>query len=292
MTDTSHVLRLDVAYDGTQLHGWQQMPGVRTVQGCLQDAAATLMRRPVEVHAAGRTDAGVHALGQVCSVDVETAPSPDELRRWLRGFNALLPADVVVNRLSLAPRPGWHARQDAIGKRYVYRIHNAPVRALFTAAQTWHVTRPLNVAAMQDAAYALLGEQDFESFRAAGCQARHAIRYLWRARVWREADEVLVELRGNAFVRNQVRIAVGTLVDVGLGSRPVTDVARILAARDRTLAGRTAPPQGLRLDRVYYTEDALDADIPAEARFPGWPDEKSASPRADAAASSFPDADG
>jgi len=266
-------LRLTVQYDGTRFHGWQKMPGVSTIQGELEVALGTVMRAPVEAEAAGRTDAGVHAEGQVVSV---TAPSPLDalmIRKVLRGANALLPPDIVVRDV-VAAAPDFHARVCAIGKRYVYRIHNIRTPPLFTRRWRWHVGDVLDVEAMQRAAYALLGEHEFDSFRSSGCQARHARRYLWRASVERAGDDVTIELRGNAFVRSQVRVTVGTLVEIGLGKRAERNIAELLTAKDRTLAGKTAPPDGLSLARVYYPEDVLEAELPRDARFPGWPEPK------------------
>ncbi|MBI5496839.1 MAG: tRNA pseudouridine(38-40) synthase TruA [Deltaproteobacteria bacterium] len=263
-------LRLNVAYDGSHFHGWQRMPGVATIQEHLERALGTVLRVPVVVNAAGRTDAGVHACGQVCSVALAGPLDALALRRALRGTNALLPDGIAVTALSHRPE-GWHARFSAIGKRYVYRVFDAPFPPVFTPTTRWHVPRRLDVESMQRAALCLVGDHDFEAFRAAGCQARHARRYLWRACVTRHDDDVVVELRGNAFVRSQVRVTVGTLVEVGLGKRPEADVRAILEGRDRTRAGRTAPPSGLFLDRVYYAEDAAEADIPPGATWPGWP---------------------
>lgn len=264
------VLRLDVQYDGAAFHGWQAMPATRTVQGALQEAARTLLRAPVVVHAAGRTDAGVHASGQVCTVDLSAVPGPQELRRWHAGFNALLRPHVVVTRLTLEP-PGFHARFSAIGKRYVYRVHNAPHPPLFDRFHLWHVPAVLDALAMQQACWCLLGEHDFDAFRAAGCQAAHAHRYLWRARVQQHGNTLSIEFRGNAFVRNQVRIMAGTLVDIGRGAMAPEQMRMALESRNRGAAGRTAPPHGLTLAQVYYPADAAEADIPADARWPGWP---------------------
>ncbi|MEW5852605.1 MAG: tRNA pseudouridine(38-40) synthase TruA [Myxococcota bacterium] len=263
-------VRLTVQYDGTDFHGWQRMPGVATIQEELEKALRVLLRHDVVVTAAGRTDAGVHAEGQVVSFPAPVPVTDELLFKLRRGMNALMAEGIVVTALREAPAD-WDARREAVGKRYVYRIHNLPTPPVFTRRYRWHVQQPLDVEAMERAAQCLLGEQDFEAFRASGCQAEHAYRYLWRVTVKRLGDDVEVEFRGNAFVRSQVRIMVGTLVEVGLGKRSVESVAEILRGRDRTKAGRTAPATGLFLAKVYYPEDAEEAGIPKEAKFPGWP---------------------
>ncbi len=263
-------LRLDVQYDGTDFHGWQRMPGVSTIQGHLETALATVLRHPVTLDAAGRTDAGVHARGQVCTFSVPEPLDALALRRLLRGVNALVPQGIGVRAVTPVAE-GFHARFTALGKRYVYRIHNAVWPDTFGARTHWHLPELLDVDAMQQGAWCLLGEHDFNAFRAAGCQAQHATRYIWRVDVARHGDVVEVVLWGNAFVRSQVRITVGTLVEVGQGRRPHSDMRRILETKDRTQAGRTAPPQGLSLDRVFYPQDAAQAAIPPGARWPGWP---------------------
>jgi tRNA pseudouridine38-40 synthase len=263
-------VRLLVQYDGTRFHGWARMEGVPTIQGAMNSAFSTLLRAPVEVTAAGRTDRGVHACGQVVSFLPPRPLDDDAWHRIRRGANALLKPHIVVRDARQAA-PGFDARRSAIGKRYVYSIHNAVTPPLFNRHQRWHVHHPLDVEAMRRAAWCLVGEHDFESFRASGCQAAHARRYIWHTDVRRDGDDVVVELRGNAFVRSQVRVVVGTLMEVGLGRRRAEEVRVVMEALDRTRAGRTAPPDGLCLCRVYYREDAADADIPPGASWPGWP---------------------
>lgn len=273
-------VKMLVQYDGTAFHGWQRMAGVPTVQQSMQDALKVLLREDVELSAAGRTDAGVHAAGQVVSFTCSRELDERGCHRLMRGASALLAPNIVVRDVRVMA-PGFHARQCAIGKQYVYSVHNAQFPPLFTRPFRWHICTPLNVEEMQRAAEILLGEQDFEAFRASGCQARHACRYLWKAAVFRHGDDVHIELRGNAFVRSQVRITAGTLVEVGMGARTVENVQAILASRDRRLAGRTAPPEGLCLARVYYPEDVAEAGIPPGARWPGWPDAKRSANRDD-----------
>jgi tRNA pseudouridine38-40 synthase len=242
--------KLLLEYDGTDFHGWQVQANSRSVQGELERAVTKLLGVPTNVRAAGRTDAGVHATGQVASF---TSPRAIEPRRVLRALNALTPTDLAVRAVeTVAPDfdPRRHARQ----RRYVYRIWIAPWRSPFWRRYSWHITRPLDHAAMATAARAIVGEHDFSTFRAASCDASGPVRRMVRSEI--TVDDVLLTytIAGNAFLRHMVRSIVGTLVDVGHGRRPATDVARLLALRDRNQAGDTAPPMGLTLDEVSYEE--------------------------------------
>jgi len=244
-------VKLLLEYDGTRYVGWQAQPNGPSIQAEVERAVGRLHAQPVRVTAAGRTDAGVHALGQVVSFPVDR---PLPLRAYVKGMNALLPEDVAVREAALRP-DGFDARRDARGKRYRYRIENLPTRAPLGRLRAWQVFRPLDVAAMRAAAVPLLGRHDFTSFRASDCAADHAVRELRRLDVEGapgEAVEVVAE--ATAFLKHMVRNLVGTLVEVGLGAREAGSLAGLLAARDRTLAGRTAPPQGLVLEEVFYEE--------------------------------------
>jgi tRNA pseudouridine38-40 synthase len=266
----TRTVRLDVQYEGTAYHGWQKMPGVPTIQGELERALGVVMRTaPDAMTAAGRTDAGVHAAGQVVSFSIPDHGTVETEQRLLRGCNALLPSDIAVVSARAAV-DSFDARRCALGRRYVYTIHNAEPRPVFSRATRWHVAHALDVDAMQQAAQALVGEHDFDAFRAAGCQSAHARRYLWRFLVTRHGPEIGFEVRGNAFVRSQVRVMVGTLVEVGRGRRSWRSVEEVLQGRDRTRAGLTAPAQGLCLAKVYYPEDLAEADIPPQANWPGF----------------------
>ncbi len=233
----------------------------------LEDALSTLATERVVVRAAGRTDTGVHARGQLVSSTFTTRVPRNKMvlaaATRLPEDLSILQADVVAD--------GFDARRDSIAKRYVYRIHNDPAPDPLLGSLRWHLRTPLNVARMQAAAPALVGELDFEAFRAADCQAAHARRYLWRVDVTEQRPLIEIEVRGNAFCRNMVRIIAGTLVDIGRGRLPEDALPAILASRDRTRAGVTAPPEGLTMEEVYLPEDAARAGIPADARFPGWP---------------------
>jgi tRNA pseudouridine38-40 synthase len=259
--------RFVVAYHGARFSGWQRQDNARTVQQVLEEALATLATEPVRVRSAGRTDAGVHARGQLVSSTFSTRVPAEKM---VLAAASRLPDDVAVIRADIVA-DGFDARRDSIAKRYVYRVHNAAAHDPLDGGMCWHVRGRLDVGAMRAAAAALVGEHDFEAFRATDCQAAHARRYVWRVDVVDDGPRLSIEVRGNAFCKNQVRIMAGTLVDVGRGRLRVDDVSRILASRDRTQAGITAPAHGLTMEEVYLAEDAARAGIPADARFPGWP---------------------
>jgi len=245
------VVKLILEYDGTRYVGWQVQPNGPSIQAEVERALAALHKGPRRVTAAGRTDAGVHALGQVCSFP-EERPLP--LPAYVKGMNALLPEDVAVRAASLEPE-GFDARRDASGKRYRYRIQNLETRAPLARLVAWQVFRPLDVGAMRSAAATLLGRHDFGAFRAADCDAAHGVRELRRLDVLEgRPGSIEVVAEATAFLKHMVRNVVGTLVEVGLGARSAGSMPDLLDSRDRRLAGRTAPPQGLLLDEVFYEE--------------------------------------
>lgn len=267
MTRTTVTWRLRLAYHGGGFAGWQAQAGERTVQAELERALSLLAGEPVSARAAGRTDAGVHARGQVVSC---RSPSRIPARKLPLALNANLPEDISV--LSAEEMPaGFDAKRYAVGKRYLYRVLARVPRDPFDGGTSWHARGLLDIDAMREAASVFVGEHDFESFRSVHCDAAHARRYLWLVQVREEGERVCIEVRGNAFCRNQVRILAGTLVDVGRGRYTPDDVKRMLEARDRTKAGVTAPAQGLFLEEVYYPDDLSRAGIPEGAVFPRYP---------------------
>jgi len=242
--------RLTLEYDGRDFEGWQvQSDGRRTVQGALEAAVARVVGQPVRVVGASRTDAGVHAEGQVASFDAKTLLAPEVLARALNG---VLPWDVAVVDLSEAP-DHFHARRSARGKLYRYVIWNHPRRSPLRSDRSWHVARALDVGAMAQAAEVLRGTHDFTSFQAVGTPTRTTVRTLRRVDLAGEAPgELVLWVEGTAFLRHMVRILAGTLVDVGSGRLPPEALVSILAARNRQRAGRTAVARALTLMRVDY----------------------------------------
>ena len=246
-------IKLTLAYDGTAYVGWQRQATGVSVQGLLESALAPFEGGPVPVVGAGRTDAGVHALGQVASFALRHAIGPDAL---VRALNARLPADVRALGGEEAP-PGFHARRDAVHKTYRYRLLNAPVADPLEARFAWHVPEPLDVAALIDALRRVEGTHDFAAFQASGSSARTSVRRVLRATASLApaaggGEVVTMELTADGFLRHMVRNIVGTVVEVGRGGRAPVSVEAVLAGRDRSAAGATAPPQGLCLVTVTY----------------------------------------
>ncbi len=239
---------LTLEYDGTDFVGWQRQPNGRSVQEVLETALADLLGGPVTAAAAGRTDAGVHALGQVVALD---APRALPAKAYVRGLSALLPADVAVVAAEEVP-DGFDPRRWATGKRYRYLVSRRASRAPLLRRTHWEVFSPVDVGSMRAAAPALLGTHDFSSFRAADCEAPHPRRTLRELSLHEDGEVLRIEVEGTAFLKHMVRNLVGSLVEVGRGKRPPGWLAEILAARDRTLAGPTAPAHGLTLVRVTY----------------------------------------
>ncbi len=241
-------LRLLVEYDGTEFAGWQRQAGQRTVQGCLEEAFFALTAAPVAVRGAGRTDSGVHADGQVASARVVSGIPAGG---FLRGLNTRLPADVAVLDVRDAP-PDFDARLAARGKVYRYLVWNHLVRSPRHHRDSWHHKIPLDVSAMREAAAVFVGEHDFRAFRSSHCDRRSTVRTIRACDVWRQGALITCEIEGTAFLRNMVRIMVGTLTACGRGKIDADGVRRLLAAGDRAQAGVTAPAHGLTLVRVVY----------------------------------------
>jgi tRNA pseudouridine38-40 synthase len=248
-------LKLLLAYSGTRYHGWQVQPHAVTVQGTLEACLARITDAPVRLHAAGRTDAGVHALRQVAHFDTTSAIA---LPALVRGLNSLLPEDIVV-RQATEVSSDFHARYSARQKTYAYVVHNHPLRSVFRAPYVWHIPQPLDVAAMRAAAQALLGRHDFSAFRAAACTAHSPVRCLSRLAIQRRAARILVVCSADGFLQHMVRNIVGTLVEIGRGKLPASAMATILQTRQRQHAGPTAPPRGLFLVRVIYKTGEQEA---------------------------------
>lgn len=251
-------LRLTISYDGTNYVGWQVQPNGISIQEKLQDAFFRMTGERTNVIAAGRTDAGVHAVGQVAHVEMKGGIPCDGIKR---GINSILPSDIALIGVEEA-RPDFHAMRDAIGKRYMYRLLICDHRIPLMENRCWRLTHDLDVDSMRAAAKALIGRRDFESFRAAGCTSRHAIVDLKKIQfnIFESPDTLVLSqgkvmnivFEGDRFVRHMIRNIVGTLVDVGQGNLRPDDVAGILDQKNRQAAGICAPACGLYLVGVSY----------------------------------------
>jgi len=240
--------RMTLAYDGTDYLGWQVQPQGVTIQSRLQEALANIAGETVSVVGAGRTDAGVHAQGQVAHCDLPTPVPPSGL---LKGLNSMLPQDIRVLKVENAPAD-FHARYSARSKTYRYYLDRAPVASPFRCRFTLHHPYPLDVDAMGRAAERFQGRHDFESFRASSCEAKTSERECTVSRFVEEGSEWVYEVAANGFLHHMVRNIMGTLLEVGRGKLAPDDIARLLEARDRTQAGPTAAARGLHLIRVDY----------------------------------------
>jgi tRNA pseudouridine38-40 synthase len=245
---TIRTFKLTLAYDGTNFAGWQMQAGPRTVQGVLEEALQPIEDQRVVVFAAGRTDAGVHAEGQVVSFALTSSIGCDALQRAL---NVRLPEDVRVMRVEEAAAD-FNARFHARKKTYHYAIFSGPVVPPRIRHFVWQITQPLDVQAMNRAAAVLIGEHDFRAFQAAGSEVVTTRREILVSRVASTDDRLIYQVTGTGFLRHMVRNIVGTLVDIGRGRRPDDDMRRILESLDRGQASATAPPQGLTLWSVEY----------------------------------------
>ncbi|MES0874463.1 tRNA pseudouridine(38-40) synthase TruA [Sinimarinibacterium thermocellulolyticum] len=251
-------IAVGIEYHGAAFSGWQALPGRLTVQSELERALSAVAAHAVTVTAAGRTDAGVHAVQQIAHFDSDAPRSP---HAWLLGTNAQLTPDLAL-RWVRAVDTRFHARHSALRRHYRYLIHNHRARSALVHARAGWWPQPLDATAMHVAAQALLGEHDFSSFRDSQCQSPTPMRRLDAIHVRRHGEFVVVDVTGNAFLHHMVRNIVGTLVVVGLGKQPPCWVAEVLAARDRNAAGMTAPAAGL-----YF----VGPEYPAEFALPAPP---------------------
>ena len=249
--------KLVVEYDGGPFVGWQRQPNGPTIQALLEEAIFAMSGERVAVQGAGRTDSGVHALGQVAHFDLESAMAPDKVQAALNYH--LKPHPVALPSVEIAP-PTFHARFSGTWRRYRYRILNRRAPPTLDRGHVWHVPARLDLEAMIDAASVLEGHHDFNSFRSTACQAPSSVKTLDLLNVSRAEAEIHVDVGARSFLHNQVRILVGTLRLVGRGQWSRRDVEEALAACDRTRAGPTAPPQGLCLMEVRYDLAAGQGD--------------------------------
>jgi tRNA pseudouridine38-40 synthase len=241
-------IKLTIEYDGTDYCGWQVQPTGKTVQGVLEKAISTLVGRATRITASGRTDAGVHALGQVANFLSDKKLEPYRVQRAL---NALTPEDVTIKTVEIVP-DDFDARRQGRSRIYEYRILNRSSPSPFHLRYAWHVHDSLDLAAMRQAITCLNGEHDFSSFRAAGCDAAHPVRTVYASSISRSGEVIVFTVEATAFLRHMVRNLVGTLVEVGRQQRSPQSFAALLDARDRTQAGMKAPAHGLFLMEVKY----------------------------------------
>lgn len=241
-------IKLTIAYDGSEYHGWQIQPGQRTIQGTLTEAVRDLLGQKVRICGASRTDARVSALGQVALIQIDS-PIPTE--NLAEAITDRLPADIAVTEAVEAPR-GFDVIGAAKSKWYRYTIFSGSVRPVLQIRHCWHVPARLDTAAMAQAAKLLVGEKDFKSFASAADKRESSVRTIFRCDVTAENDWIYVDVEGKSFLYNMVRNMVGTLVDVGIGRWKPEKMSEILEAKDRTAAGPIAPAAGLCLIRVEY----------------------------------------
>ena len=251
-------IKLLIAYNGTRYHGWQVQPQTATVQGALESCLSRITNAPVRLHGAGRTDAGVHALGQTAHFDTTSGIPTASL---VRGLNSLLPDDIAVRR-AVDVSADFHARYDAASKTYVYQVHSHSIPSVVHAPYAWHVPQRLDLPAMTRASRQLLGRHDFSAFRGASrFDTRQPVRFLQRLTLRRRSTRLVFLLRADGFLYHMARNIVGTLVAIGRGAMPADAVAELLQAGHRELAGPTAPAHGLFLAHVSYRHANIDVPM-------------------------------
>jgi tRNA pseudouridine38-40 synthase len=241
-------VRLIVEYDGSRYAGWQRQPDQPTIQEAIETALFQLTQQNTSVVGAGRTDAGVHALGQVVSFRIDRDWTA---REWTRGLNARLPDDIAIRSAAIVS-DDFHARYATRGKLYEYRILNRPERTALDRAYVWHVHKSLDRTAMEEAAAHLVGSHDFSSFEGTLTDNEDPICHLRQLSLTWQEDRLTIQAYADRFLKHMVRAITGTLVEVGHSKRAPASLKDVLAAKDRTAAGRTAPPLGLVLVRVDY----------------------------------------
>lgn len=244
---------IGVEYDGRPFKGWQtQQPGVASVQEALEQAFSRVANHPVAIHGAGRTDAGVHAAGMVAHFDSDARRTA---HNWLMGVNTLLPEAIALQWIVPAPET-FHARFQAIARRYRYVILNQPRRsALWAGRATWH-RAPLSLSRMQAAADSLVGTHDFTAYRSVACQSQRPVRVVHHLTLTQQGAWIVLDIQADGFLHHMVRNIVGVLLAIGSGDAEVTWAAEVLASRDRRQGGVTAPPEGLYFVEARYPEDA------------------------------------
>ncbi|MDF2901001.1 MAG: tRNA pseudouridine synthase [Phenylobacterium sp.] len=242
--------RLTIEYDGRPYKGFQAQEILPSVQGSIERAVKAFSGETLRLQAAGRTDTGVHATGQVVHIDLQRDWRPEVVRDAMNAH--LIPEPIAVIDAVVA-EGDWHARFSATERRYIYRILNRKSPPALDRGKVWHVKKPIDAQAMHEAAQALIGHHDFTTFRDAQCQAKSPMKTMGLARVWREGEQVLLEFASRSFLHRQVRSMTGTLAEVGIGRWSAADVKAALDARDRKACGPVAPADGLYLTGVKYS---------------------------------------
>ena len=260
-------IRLLIEYEGTRYSGWQFQTNQVSIQGVLESKLHKITKVETRVIGSGRTDAGVHAEGQVAHFLTSSTMTTGE---FLKALNSLLPPDIVVKKVEEA-KPDFHAQISATRKTYRYTILNRATRPGYQAGTLGWERVPLDAARMHEAAQVLVGEHDFSSFRSSECQANHAIRRILRVEVRRDQDRVIIEVAANGFLHNMVRILTGCLLAIGRGDRPVDWMGTLLTGRDRTAAGVTAPPHGLCFLQPAYPQEFGVPDFESSKTSPWHP---------------------
>lgn len=241
-------IKLIIEYDGTGYVGWQWQPNGMSIQQVMEEALEKILKEPVRISSSGRTDSGVHARGMTAAFRTDKNVP---LKAFRDGLNSILPSDIAVREAVEMPEE-FHPRINALGKHYRYTICNSQRRSPLNRLTSWQLAWELDLAAMRKAALYFVGEKDFAAFRAAKCSAKTTVRRIDSIEINRENDFITIDVKGNGFLRNMVRIIVGTLVEVGRGAKSPDEVPRLIEGRDRIKSGITAPPQGLCLLEVFY----------------------------------------
>ena len=248
-----------LTYEGTCYHGWQVQINTPTIEDTLEHAIKRLTGESVKVHGAGRTDAGVHALNFTANFTT-VAKKIKTAEKWRVALNAVLPPDIVV-KFAQTVAADFHARHNAIGKRYRYQISNLPYQSPFSRNQSWWISSDLDIELMCESAKLLIGKHDFSAFRAASCTSASPVKELWEIEITKVCSlyfTIKIEMEANSFLQHMVRIITGTLVEVGQGRKNVEDVAQALESGQRKHAGKTAPGYGLYSLRVIYPEGMIE----------------------------------
>jgi len=239
---------LKIKYNGTNFCGWQLQDNLRTVQGELEKALKIFTKEDIRVTASGRTDTGVHSLNQVVHFD---ADGDFNLKRLCIALNGIMPDDVSVSNAYIAEK-SFHARFSAVSREYHYKIYNSPLRSPFMRYSAMWVSEPLNVEYISDSLKKIEGEHDFASFCKKKSADENTVRKIINTSVFKQGDEIILKIRGNAFLHNMIRIIVGTIVNMYINNAPIDELMNILEKKDRIYAGATAPPYGLYLADVEY----------------------------------------